>query len=91
MPSRKLHNLLTRLLLQDDFSSVSEYIDKPYAKYGRSHRKLRHDTAMILRVLEKEGVRPALAAWLHLVLDYDKHLKRDLEAVETIIHAQSRR
>ena len=84
MPSRILHDLLTELLLGDSFSWVSAYMDKPFAVYRYRHRELRHDTAVLLRILKEHGVRPALAAWLHLVLDEDRELKRDVETVETL-------
>jgi len=84
MPSRKLHNILTKVLLRDSFSWVSEYIDRPFAKYRGRHRQLRHDTAMIIRMLEEHGIRAALAAWLHLTLDDDRRLKDDVERVETL-------
>lgn len=84
MPSRKLHDLLTKLLLQDSFSWVSGYMDKPYAVYRSRHRELRHDTATIIRIFKEHGVRPALAAWLHLVLDEDRKLKRDVGTVQTL-------
>jgi len=84
VPSRKSHDFLTKLLLRDSFSWVSGYMDKPYALYRSKHRGLRHDTATIIRILKEHGVRPALAAWLHLVLDEDRELKRDVETVETL-------
>jgi len=84
MPSRKLHNLLTKLLLRDPFPWVSEYIDKPFIKYRHRHRELRHDTTTIIRMLEEYGIRPALVAWLHLTLDDDRRLKDDVETVETL-------
>jgi len=59
-------------------------MDKPYAVYRHRHRELRHDTATLIRILEEHGVRPALAAWLHLVLDEDRELKRDVETAETL-------
>jgi len=84
MPSRRLHDLLTELLLGDTFSWVSGYMDKPYAEFRGRHRQLRHDTSAVIRILKEHGVRPALAAWLHLVLDEDRELKRDVETVETL-------
>lgn len=93
MPSRKLHDLLNSLLLGDSFSWVSGYMDRPYAVYRYKHRHLRHSTATIIRMLKEHGVRPALAAWLHLVLDADRELKRDVEKVQTLkeVSASSKR
>jgi len=84
MPSRRLHDKLANLLLGDSFSEISGFMDKPYAVYRGRHRELRHDTAAILRILDERGVRPALAAWLHLVLDENRELKHDVEAAETL-------
>jgi len=84
VPTRKLHDYFTKLLLRSSFSEVSGYMDQPYALYRGRHRELRHDTATILRILKEHGVRPALAAWLHLILDEDRELKRDIETVETL-------
>jgi len=84
MPSRKLHALFTKLLLRDSFSWVSDYMDQPYAQYRHRHRELRHDSTVIIKILTKHGVRPALAAWLHLVLDENQELKHDIATVETL-------
>lgn len=90
MPSRKLHNLLNKLLLQDSFSWVSGYVDEPFTKYGRRHRALRHDSLAVLHILKRYGIRASVAVWLHLLLDEDKELQREVEAIETLRHDSER-
>lgn len=84
MPGRKLHNKYNKLVLGASFSSVSELMDEPYSRFGRKHRSVRHDDAFLLEALNEFGLSPALAAWLHLVLDYDRDLKRTMEAFESL-------
>lgn len=91
MPNRDLHDLLTRLLLHDSLYWVSRFMDQPYALYRGRHRRLRHDTSVIIRMLEKHGVRSALAAWLHLVLDENGRLKRDVETLSRILGDSERK
>lgn len=84
MPERKLHNKFTQLVLGAPFSSVSGIMDEPYSRFKQKHRNLRHDSAFLLEALKRFGLRPALAAWLHLVLDYDRDLARTMEAFESL-------
>lgn len=84
MPSRKLHNLLNKLLLQDSFSWVSSFVDEPFLKYRHRHRMLRHDSLAVLQILKRYGIRASIAVWLHLILDEDKELQRKVEAIETL-------
>jgi len=87
MPSRRLHDLFTELLLGETFSWISAYMDEPYAQFRGRHRQLRHDTSALIRILEEHGLRAALAGMLHLILDENRELKRDVERVETLREA----
>ena len=84
MPERKLHNRFSELVLGASFSDVSELMDEPFFKFRGKHRNLRHDTAFLLEALRRFGVRPALAAWLHLILDFDRDLAKTLQGFETL-------
>lgn len=84
MPARKLHDKFTELVLGASFSSISGMMDEPYSRFRQKHRSLRHDSAFLLEALRRFGLRPALAAWLHLVLDYDHDLARTMEEYESL-------
>lgn len=84
MPDRELHNRFNELVLGASFSSVSGIMDEPYSRFKQKHRNLRHDSAFLLEALNRFGLRSALAAWLHLVLDYDRDLAMTMEAFESL-------
>jgi hypothetical protein len=84
VPDRKLHNRFNELVLGASFSSVSEIMDEPYSRFKGKHRNLRHDTPFLIETLDKLGLCPALAAWLHLILDYDRELARTMQALESL-------
>lgn len=76
--------MFNKLVLGAAYSEISEFMDQPYAKFKQKHRNLRHDTVFLLEALERFGLRPTLAAWLHLILDYDRDLARTMEAFESL-------
>jgi hypothetical protein len=64
-------------------------MDKPYTRFGRRHRALRHDSIFVLEVLQKYGYHSALASWLHLVIDFDGDLARIVEDFEGLSRGSS--
>jgi hypothetical protein len=71
MPSRKIHNLINRLILGKSYDDINRFIDLPYLWLGGRHRKYFHDlkTTPALIALIKKDLRAGLAAVLHILAD----------------------
>jgi hypothetical protein len=71
MPSHKVHEAVSRLLLGRAYPEVDDAIDEPYVLLGRAHRKLYHDpfSAMIVASIVSHDPNAKNAALLHILLD----------------------
>lgn len=72
MPSRKIHNLISKLLLGDEFNEVHEMKDKLWPLLGSKHRVFGHDpfsNIIIASFSKKDPVKALAAAILHDFMD----------------------
>jgi len=86
MPTRELHNFLNRLVLDESFDEVNEWIDEPYRVLGPGHRALRHDLRRTpRRVFLRTGkTGAAFASILHIELDRCKALEEAVSALYAV-------
>jgi hypothetical protein len=81
--------------LGEPFENVNLWLDEYYAKFGSSHREIRHNELGVEKVRDMWGDKAALAAEIHIKRDegcipkVDEHLlntlKYDPELVEAFI------
>jgi len=71
MPSRKVHNAISKLLLGDTFNDVHALKDKAHVFLGPAHRIVGHDLVsnIIIASMNKNPEKAFLAAILHDYLD----------------------
>jgi hypothetical protein len=77
MPSRKIHNLVNKLILGKSYDEVNRLVDLPYLWLRGKHRKYFHDMKTIpacITILEKDP-KAGLAAAIHIWLDKFKFKK----------------
>jgi hypothetical protein len=68
MPSHKVHRLIDRIFLGEEFPDVHHWIDEPYKYLGRKHRILRHTP---IEIIAKYGFsKRAMSGLLHILADY---------------------
>jgi len=78
MPSRKVHNLINKLILGKSYDNVNRLIDWPYKIVGPYHRKYFHDiktTPIVIAAIAKDP-KAGLAAALHILVDKLKIRRR---------------
>jgi len=71
MPSRRVHNLLNKLILGKSYNDVNRFIDLPYLWLRGKHRIYFHDlkTTPALIALLKGDPKAGLAAIIHILAD----------------------
>jgi hypothetical protein len=69
MPKHKIHRLIDKIFLGEEFPDVHVWIDKPYKYLGRKHRILRHTP---ISIVAKYGFtnRKTLSGLLHILDDF---------------------
>ena len=80
MPSRRVHNLVNKLVLGNDYDWLNRLIDMPSQWLGPRHRVLFHDEKQdpLVTFLLTRDPGAALAHYLHIKLDKDKELREKL-------------
>jgi len=70
MPSRKVHKLIDRIFLGEEFNEVHAFKDRPAKWLGKKHRKLFHDHITNLLIGVAFGEKAFLSAVLHDLVDF---------------------
>jgi hypothetical protein len=68
MPKHKVHRLIDKIFLGEEFPDVHAWIDRPYKYLGRRHRILRHTP---IEIVAKYGfTKKTLSGLLHILADF---------------------
>jgi len=70
LPSRRVHKLVDRIFLGEEFDKVHRFKDRPAKKLGKSHRKVFHDPVTNLIIGLVYGRKAMLSAFLHDLTDW---------------------
>jgi len=90
IPSRKVHNILNKLILGKSYDDVNRLIDLPYLWLRGKHRKYFHDpkTTPFLIAMLKRDPKAGIATFLHIATDEwakDKKRKKLLETITKLV------
>ena len=87
MPSRKVHNLLAKILLGKDYDEVNKLKDLPSLLLGPSHRVVFHDPlSNVLIGYLYDDPKALLAAVLHDIVDKAFTNMSDEEKVAFLVY-----
>lgn len=78
MSSRRVHDLINKLILGKSYDEVNALIDWPYKIIGPRHRKYFHDiktTPLVIAAIARDP-KAGLAAALHIFTDKLKMQRR---------------
>jgi hypothetical protein len=72
MPSRKIHEHLDMLLFGKRYSWLHRWMDEPWKRLGREHRRMRHDpwwTPLEALIMSGGDWKAFLSSAYHILLD----------------------
>jgi len=72
MPSRKVHEQLDMLLFGKRYSWIHRWMDEPWKRLGKEHRRMRHDpwhTPIQAFIMSGGDWRAYISAAYHIMLD----------------------
>ena len=87
MPSRRVHNLVNKMILGDDYDWLNKLIDSPSKWLGPYHRVLFHDEKRdpLITLLLTGDPGAAAAHLLHILVDKDKRARERLLALALLL------
>jgi len=68
MASHKIHKLVNKIFLGNEYEDVNKWMDEPFSYLGRRHRVLRHDPLSIALKYCDDPKRTC-AGLLHILVD----------------------